>query len=259
MKKQTKIFIGGITFLLILFTSSMRSMAQEILFAEPFDDPAMPGWEHSGNTFIEENHLAIRGEGFAMHGGFWSEATYSLRFQRQGQGGMAFHYQVSEQGSYVLFMGAENIQLSVGQQGRQTEMAGLPFEISPGEWHQLEIRTFENTHIISLDGQTLLEANILDKLPAGGILLRCAGELIGLFDDLHVQPTANLTDEDIPEGDEPDAPELLLRLPLAELKWNRLGGPPGGLVMTSATNLTTRRSGMSPMPMPGSISAGIMD
>lgn len=230
MKKRRNLIFGGVAFLLILIlTLSMTALAQGNLFSEPFNNLALPGWDRSENVSVQENHLVIEGDGFAFHGGGWADGSYSVRFQRQGQGGMAFHYQVSDDGFYMLHMSGEDIQLLVDQKGQLTELAGSPFEISQGDWHQLAIHTSGQMNTIILDGQVLLEASIPVKLPGGGVLLRIEGELVGLFDDLEVIPSSNQPAEEGSELAESGGSESLVRLPLAELKWNRLGGPPGGL------------------------------
>jgi hypothetical protein len=78
----------------LIFALSLTGVvwAQETGLNETFDDPALPGWEHSPNTFVQGGSLHIDGEGMAFYPGFFREPEITLRLQRRGNAEVTLVY-----------------------------------------------------------------------------------------------------------------------------------------------------------------------
>jgi hypothetical protein len=66
-----------------------RSNVQGGDFSETFDDPALPGWEHSTEAQVEDGVLRIQPGGFAAYLGMaWEDLTLTVRARQIGAGGL---------------------------------------------------------------------------------------------------------------------------------------------------------------------------
>ena len=71
--KPFGIFRAGwlITLLLMVALLVVPIRAQEPGFTETFDDPTLPGWEHSPNAAVVEGVLRVEPGNFAFRPGLW--------------------------------------------------------------------------------------------------------------------------------------------------------------------------------------------
>jgi len=196
--------------LILLWTPC--TLAQDGGFTETFDDPSLPGWEHSPNVGVINGVLRIEPGGFALRPGQWNDFTLSMRAKRIGNGFLATHYRASGQGAYIFSFG--DVYLSLGREssGAVREIGFAPIRTSVDQWVQLSISVNGGVHTITLDNQTVLTVTDSDPLPAGGLLLRADGGAMGEFDDLALTVGSEVR----PPAYEAGA-------------WVRMGGPPGGL------------------------------
>jgi photosystem II stability/assembly factor-like uncharacterized protein len=211
----------------LLFTSLV--WAQETGFIETFDDPALPGWEHSPNASVEAGVLHINGDGFAFHGGLWDDMELVLRARRMGDGELLILYSWSDEGAYLLRLGMEVSALQRDVGGQLTEFGGTDVSIMANEWFEVKIIAAGGNHEVYLNDELFIVANDPDRLPPGGLGFRVEGDALGEFDEL------SLTSEGVVEPVEGEAEETPGKapsgeiLPLSQLTWVRTGGPPGGL------------------------------
>ena len=94
---------------LIVWLASLlvgRVDAQGMALAETFDDPSLPGWEHSPNAAVVDGALRVESGGFAFHPGGWSDFTLSVRMRWlvAGEGALALTYRASDAGEYALVL-----------------------------------------------------------------------------------------------------------------------------------------------------------
>ena len=73
--------------LILLLLISAPLHAQDGGLQETFDDPALPGWEHSENVTVADGVLRVETGGFAFFfSDQWSDLTLTLRARRVGDG-----------------------------------------------------------------------------------------------------------------------------------------------------------------------------
>jgi len=65
---------------------------------ETFDDPALPGWEHSPNAQVVDGVLRIGPGGFAFHPGRWADLTLELSAQFVSETTLEIGYLATDQG-----------------------------------------------------------------------------------------------------------------------------------------------------------------
>lgn len=226
------------TLLAVLFglclPSGLEARAQEVGLSETFDAADLPGWELSPGAQVADGLLVLEPNGYALHGGAWSEAAYMTRLQWEEPGAVAFHYQVSDTGSYLIHLSADGVRLLLDQQGRLTELASAQLPGPPGAWLDLTVIARAAVHSVALNGSPILEAEGPPPLPPGGILLRSEGEAIARIDHVLIEggaarPSEGTPPAGLPATSRPASETPLAAAPASGLTWVRLGGPPGGL------------------------------
>jgi photosystem II stability/assembly factor-like uncharacterized protein len=200
----------------------MSVQAQEIVLTETFDNPELPGWDHTPNATVVEGVLRVEGGGFAFRGGDWSDVEMSVRARREGAGELIVLFQGSGGQSYIVVLGGNFVLLQREVGGELVELAGVgDIEIPHVEWFQLQIRAMAGEISVRLNEQLIVEAVDTDPLPGGGIGFEVLGEAVGEFDDLELISVS---------GGEPEPPETSSEVAaVGELAWVRTGGPLGGL------------------------------
>jgi photosystem II stability/assembly factor-like uncharacterized protein len=233
--KLRRIFAGVFLLLLPLILRGGGVSAQDGGFVEPFDDPSLPGWERSDNTFIENGMLLIEPDGFASWLGVFEEGTILINAALEADGMLETHYMRTDPSAYVLHMTEREIILFRESEEHRTPLNATDIGMPIGEFVSIQIQVVGDEHLIVVNEAIELVANDPERLPAGGILLHTAGEALGIFDELIVTPLGGEMPRD-GEGEpaepgeaEPRPETVEERLPLSELTWVRLGGPPGGL------------------------------
>ncbi|MEN8173355.1 MAG: family 16 glycoside hydrolase [Chloroflexota bacterium] len=218
------LLLVGIVLLLI-----SPSIAQEGGFRSSFDNPELPDWEQTDNVMVIDGALFIEGNGFALHGGMWSDILAELRFKWVGNGAVAFHYQAGDGGSFMVHLGNEGIRLLVDQPGELIELGFAPIDVPQEVWQELKIENTGDTHIVYLNGEQILDGISPEVLPPGGVVLRAEGDVAVSFDELIIE--VGTSQEPVDEPSQPQEPggDSSEPLPVSELSWVRTGGPPGGM------------------------------
>ena len=139
-----------------LFTLAAFSVqAQEGGFTEPFDDPALPGWEHSPNVEVVNGVLRIGTNGYALRGGEWGDLNLIVRGRLEGEGLAAIGYRVSDFGEYAIHISTNEITLlRAGEPIAQEMIETIP----PEEWFFVEMMVMGESHEIYLNGQPVIHA-----------------------------------------------------------------------------------------------------
>ncbi|MFQ5409043.1 MAG: WD40/YVTN/BNR-like repeat-containing protein, partial [Anaerolineales bacterium] len=225
---------------LLLLTSLVPVLAQEPSFTENFDDPALPGWEHSPGVSVEDGALRVEPGNFAFHGGEWGDLALSMRVRRLAEGALVVSYRASEAGTYHVLLGADLLALQREAGGVVVELAAaaLPPEIGGdrggvGEWLPLGVSATGAEHTVTVNGEPVLTVSDPDPLPPGGIGFE-ALEAVGEFDDLELisSSAAPLEPESEPpvETQAPVGGQPSSGLPAFQsTPWVYTGGPSGGL------------------------------
>lgn len=219
--------------------------AQEAGFTETFDDPAMPGWEHSPNALVVDGVLRIEGSGYAFRPEPWSDFALTLRARYTGEGFLAINYRAGETGGYIFSFGSEYVSLQREAGGAAAEIGNAPIGVPRGEWALIGITLAGGEHTITINDQPALTVTDPDPLPPGGLMLRVEGEAVGEFDDVTLTVSGAVAP---PQPTRPAQPTIPSTLPAplstpstlspppstsapayqAE-SWIALGGPPGDL------------------------------
>lgn len=229
-----------VAMLLVVAALAVPASGQEPVLTETFDDPTLPGWEHTPEVEVVDGVLRVPALGFAFHGGLWSDLSLTVRARCSGHGDLTILYRWSDVGEYRVRLDGDSVTLQRTAAGLSADLAATPVAISPGEWVQLSVTVAGGEHAVTFDGQSLLAITDSDPLPAGGVGFRVEGEAAGEFDDLEVTAIgeAPLPVEVTPMPGTTPAPEAspaIEALPTpgvispAEFTWVRTGGPPGGL------------------------------
>jgi len=219
--KKNLIMLISLMFVLTMTVSP--TYAQETGFNETFDDPSLSGWERSANTEVAGGVLTIGPEGYAFRGGSWSDFVLTIRLRYPQSGEVMVQYQVADQSSYAIRIGADHIALDRQLQNQADELAASPNPSTAGEWIDLTINVSDQTHQIDINGGPILTASDPQPLPAGGITLNYAGEGSGEFDRVILSTTSGQALET--EALETKSPSTIQ----SDFVWVRTGGPPGGI------------------------------
>jgi photosystem II stability/assembly factor-like uncharacterized protein len=218
---------------LLLAASGTWTYAQQPGFTDTFDDPTLSGWELSSNASLVDGQLIIEGNGYALRGGSWTDPVITVDFRKEGPGGLAIHYQVSDSGNYIVRLSEDGLQLMLDHQGEVTELASDLTALPLTDWNQLTIKKSGEAHSIFLNDQLVLEENVPNSLPEGGLLFSTEPEVTAFIDTVVVQvgegqsPGDDTAAEESSEAD--DNPYITGDPAYKAPSWVSLGGPPGGL------------------------------
>ena len=227
--------------LLVVAALAVPVSAQEPALTETFDDPALPGWEHSPGVAVVEGVLRVEPGNFCFHGGEWGDFTLTLRARLlppevggdqggAGEGALVISYRVSDAGAYHVLVEGNRLALQREAGGDVVELAAtsLPPDFGgerggAGKWFQLAVTAASGQLTLALDGEPVLTASDPDPLPPGGLAFETLGELTAELDDLTLTPAggeAAPTPQATPEAAPPTSQAG---------SWVRTGGPLGGL------------------------------
>ncbi|MBT3338418.1 MAG: DUF1080 domain-containing protein [Anaerolineae bacterium] len=231
-----KNFFGVFVTLLILFGISTIAFAQNGGFTETFDDPELSGWEQSPGVEVRDGILSIPAESFVAAPGAWGNMELSILLRRVGEGDFVISYGNHEGNAYHLLNSASRISLQHENAGALEEVAATEMEFIPaGEWFQLSIYVIGDEHRVLINGQPAILVNT--PMEVGGISIETFTETAIEIDsfELIAEDISSAPDEVDPDMVEPEteevpstAPTISPPLSSSELRWVRLGGPPGG-------------------------------
>jgi photosystem II stability/assembly factor-like uncharacterized protein len=220
-----------LTFLLIL-CSAFPALGQDGPFEDTFDDPELPGWQHTPNVYVTNSFLRIEPGGFASPQGEWGPFRLILRARYTGFGEMALIYNMSELGASIMLFNGTRIQLQRESTGQVVNLdEPIPIASAEGEWFQLTFQLGETEQQVWIQDELILSRPLTEKLSLSGVALEAIGDFVLEIDHFELLPQGG-TPIDQPLSDDESATaesEADVELPRSELTWIRLGGPPGGL------------------------------
>ena len=235
MRTKNSFFLIAI-FLLATITLSVQ--AEEADFFDPFEDPTLPGWEHSPGVSAADGVMRIAPGNFAIHAKGWEDVRIVAQLRWEGEGEFILGSRISSEGGYLLLVGREHVKAQHAQGEIVTELAGAAgIEVPYQEWFQLEILLQGTYQQVFINEVMVLEAEDPVHLPPGGILFETLGGVTLEIEHLAVysEEAGNLVPEDEahpPEGEsatteEGQSPSEITSE--SDLVWVRTGGPLGGL------------------------------
>ncbi len=231
MRSLKKIFRINLFVACLLTLTSLPADTQEGPFEELFNDPDLPGWEHSPNAYVDNGLLRIEPGGFASPQGSWGSFEVILQMRHTGAGEIAFFYNMSESGSAILLYNGHRIQLQRETAGK-VENIGKPVsvEVPDGEWFDLILFVSPLTQEVFIAGKPAFSAPFVGELRPSGMGIEAIGDMVVEIEHFTLIPHASegAGEQAPPSTSEP--PDSNEEIPSATtLQWIRLGGPPGGL------------------------------
>lgn len=197
------------TLIIALFVFPAAAQGED--FTESFDDPQLPGWEHSPEVIVSDGVLRIAPGNFAARMGNWGDLdlTLKLRFDRPGETEIQYH--ATDQGSYLLVFTAERLFLlkSSGPGTEPSELAHTDIiDLVNSDWMNLEISLMGGSHTISVNNATLITANDADPIPAGGLTFMSHGERTTEVDEITMTVMAGepRVVENLPQAEPTEVP-----------------------------------------------------
>jgi uncharacterized membrane protein YhiD involved in acid resistance len=189
--KLRKLFLFLLFVSLILTNGSQTNpvSAQENGFSETFDDPLLPGWEHSPEVIVTNGVLRIGPGNFVAGGGVWQDFTTSIRFRFSGMGETSINYRASDSGSYILLITPEAVLLMRTLANSQPiELAHAATTHTPSDtWMDLNINLVGGEHSVSVNEIDLLSASDPEPLPPGGLVITSNGERTTELDSVSME------------------------------------------------------------------------
>ncbi|MEW6092369.1 MAG: DUF4956 domain-containing protein, partial [Chloroflexota bacterium] len=172
---------------LILALFVVPALAQGEGFTETFDDPQLPGWEHSPEVIVSEGVLRIAPGNFAARMGSWQDFDLTFKLRFDGSGDSEIQYHATDSGAYSLVLTPDRLSLrKVSGPGTEpTELAGTELgEITTADWITLRITLTGGLHTVYVDESMLLTADDPEPFPAGGLVFISHGERTTELDDI---------------------------------------------------------------------------
>jgi photosystem II stability/assembly factor-like uncharacterized protein len=221
--RTSRRLLGAALALLALIAGPAQ--AQEGGLVETFDDPALPGWEHSTNAQVRQGTLRVEPGGYAFHPGSWTDLSLEISAQLLGATALDIGYSSTDLGEYTLRLESARVALL----RNETELARADLEpVPPGEWMRVTVDVRDGRHEIRRGERVAITVTDPDPLPPGGLMLRVAGRGAAEFDDLTLIAAGALPSPEPPESALAPAAVGLAAYQATE-PWLDLGGPPGGI------------------------------
>lgn len=176
MKTKTILRLIPFTMILMLIAAPSASpQAQGVDFTDTFDDPSLPGWEHSPNATVADGWLHIEPSGFAFHGGRWSDLTLSITVRLTGSGAALIQYRATDQSAYIIRFAGSLLVLQRKSGSVITNLATANIEIPSGESAAIGVTNSGSRHQIMVNGNLKITASDSQPLPPGGLYLFAEG------------------------------------------------------------------------------------
>lgn len=161
-------------------------------FSDSFDDPQLPGWEHTPEVVVTAGILQIGPGQFAARMGGWEDFDLTLKVRFRGEGETHINYRATDQGAYILhLMTGEAVLFKRGQPGQEEELgrASAP-EIQTDTWLVIQISLSGGEHTITLNGQALLTVTDPEPAGPGTVVLASLGQRTTEVDEITLAVTA---------------------------------------------------------------------
>lgn len=147
-------------------------------FTDSFDNPQLPGWEHSPEAVINAGALQIGPGQFAARMGGWAEFELTLRIRFRGEGETHINYRATDQGAYVLhLLTGEAVLFKRSAPGQEQELsrASAP-EVQADSWLDIRITLAGGEHTISINNETRLTVSDPEPPGPGTVVLASLGQ-----------------------------------------------------------------------------------
>ncbi len=228
-------------FLILIFllsTITMSVQAQEADYFDPFDDPALPGWEHSPGVSATDGVMRIDPGNYTIHPKGWEDVRIVVQLRWVGEGEFLLGSRISGEGGYILVVGRDYIIAQHTQDEMVTELAAeTGIEVPYQDWFQLEILLQGSYQQVFINEVMVLEVEDPVPLPGGGILFETLGgaaleiEHLAVYSDVGgtqaPEEESTTPEEESPLTQEVQSPAEIISK--GDLTWVRTGGPLGGL------------------------------
>lgn len=231
MKTLSRPFVYLVIITCLLGLINLPASGQNGPFEDSFDNPELPGWQHTPQAYVEDGSLRVEPGGFASPEGAWGTFEMIMQVRYSGQGEVAFMYNMSDTGASILLYNGSRFQLQRETTGAVKNVGEpVPFEFPQGEWFNLILWVGQGIQEVFVGGELVFSAPVDGELSPGGMGFEAIGDLV-----LEVEQFTLIPHHAEPLEDQPpaEAPELESQggepLPISSLTWTRLGGPPGGL------------------------------
>jgi photosystem II stability/assembly factor-like uncharacterized protein len=223
VRRSVHSFVLQFAILVLLISTALPTSAQEGVFEDSFDDPAMPGWQHTPNVHVTDGFLRIEPGGFASPEGTWKSFEMIMQARRTGRGEIALLYGMSEAGTSILLYNGSRFQLQRESAGGVTNVGNpIPYEIPEGEWFSLILWVAQGEQKAFMGDEQVFSAPMDAEIQPGGIGFEAIGELVFEIDRITIIPGGSIEPEPQPQDGEASTSP-------SSIPWIRLGGPPGGL------------------------------
>ncbi|MBN1439182.1 MAG: DUF4956 domain-containing protein [Anaerolineales bacterium] len=161
-------------------------MAQEAGWQESFDDPHLPGWEHSPEAIVVDGILRIGPGNFAARMGGWADFDLTVKVRFSGPGETVILYREADRGGYALRILVSDMvlfrEIRPDQQRELDRSAG--WTPSEGAWMDFRITVQQGRHSIAVDGNEILSAEDPEPLDPGIIVFASHGERTTEVDEI---------------------------------------------------------------------------
>jgi hypothetical protein len=174
--------------LLLALMISLSNHVRDNDFTDSFDDPTLPGWEHTAHVRVINGVLRVEPGNGAFIGCCWGNLSLTVRARRLGNGFLSISYRAGDMGAYNVEFGDTGVSLARLVYGNTLELASAPVVIPAGAWVTLHVTAIGNSHTISLNGKVILEINDPNPFPPNmiGLINEGLEGATGEFDDLRV-------------------------------------------------------------------------
>jgi|GEM_PF-7084457 len=185
---------------------------EKTLFYENFENGSQ-NWNLEEGWALEkiDNNTILKGEGHRwarLKNRSWDNYAFEARF-RLIQGTIHFNYRHSDDldGPHRYFIGVRNDALYLKKQrgDKFYDLTEVPISLD-SDWHEIEIRGYENFVNVYLNDKLFLAYKDEDPIIAGGIAFETLQKSDFLIEDVHIKRTniEDIVTESIPELFVPD-------------------------------------------------------
>jgi len=232
-KKPTRhlIIITSIFLLLLLSFGAASAQEETRLYYQDFESGWPEEWEMDSGWDITESDkgLSLAGQGHTwntLSSGSWED--YRFRFHLKLDSTATLHANFRLAGPKRYFIGLNQNQLYLVRQSGP-DVFSETLANAPGlgtGWHSVEIAGYGPVITVSVDDKEVMSFTDPEPLLSGGVAFESLTEGLVLIDDVEIWgPGEALTEID----DESTSGVDVSETEIGDLKWVRLGGPPGGL------------------------------
>ena len=178
--------LAALAVMIVSVSLAPPALGQETTFADTFDDPALPSWEHSPEATVVDGVLRIEPDGFAEHSAFWADLMLIVSVRCTDDADLLIRYRWSEDANYTVRISRPFVTLQRQELGPATDLGEGTAPLPLNEWVEMTVTVDGDWHHVMVNGSPVMIATDPDPLPEGGIGLLVEGETVGEFDKLEV-------------------------------------------------------------------------